>query len=128
MARMPVQHRARLREDGGIERGPRTCGAAQVDAMQCIRMRQAGLRREPADAVAQAKENGRRQPAGDIAFELIATRCVQALRGIGQRAPIFIQQYDTRLRPERGQRVRVVTQVIGAIQRTFDEGEWRARD
>src|SRR3546814_18423418 len=61
MARMPVQHRARLREHRGLERRPVGRCAAQVHALWCGRDDIGiGRRRalpKPGDAIAQAKED-----------------------------------------------------------------------
>ena len=98
------------------------CGCTpQVDAAWCIEIALGGLCKEPGAAFAQAKQcivrgidrHRVRRPDG------------QAAPGIGQRAPVRVQNDRPGIVPECVQCSGIVTQVVCAIQRTIDESEWR---
>ena len=125
MARVPVQHCARLRECGGFQGRPVRSGTAQVQALrpgvQHGRRRGRGALREPSLPVTDAQEDRRTGSATKI----VAMDHVDATLGAGQRAAVVVEQQHPRLRPQGRQRLGLVAERIGAIQRPVDEGEGR---
>ena len=44
---------------------------------------------------------------------------------VGECAAVVFEQHHARLRPQRGERVGIVAEMVGAIERAVDEGEGR---
>ena len=59
------------------------------------------------------------------AAEFAAGRNAQATRVIGEGTAIGVQHDHPGLRPQGAQRIRVIAEVVGAVQRAIDEGEGR---
>ena len=116
---LPVQQRARHGEHARIEGGPCRRRAAQVDPAGRIHRMVPRIGGEPGLAVLQAEE----QAGSRTAAQRRARHRGQHARLVRQCTPVLVEQQHACGRPQPRQRLGIVTQRIGAIQRIACEGE-----
>ncbi|MBN8263120.1 MAG: hypothetical protein J0M21_00525 [Xanthomonadales bacterium] len=96
--------------------------ARQVDPARRVERERRGLGIAPGMAAWVQPEEGR--DAGTAA-DIGAGRVQRLQVVVGQRLAVGIQHHQPGAGPQRGQRIRVVAQMVGAVERAIDEGERR---